>query len=919
MTAKFTRTHMALGSFEIEFRALPDLVSRFVPFTHIAFDYGTSRKFIGVITEIDRSDDEKIVVRGAGPEWWLGTDDKKGPVRNPKTYTSQRTDQIATDLLLRNDSTHALSAGTLHTGNTIPTFAVNYETCRRGIQRLALNSLTEYRCNTDFTFDWAGNSNLFQTRSLVFSAQAGTTKTISYTPTNFDIASKVIALGNGQGDKIKSATATATLPAAWKDWNDIAFERDLVVDAPTADDTAAVTAYAASLAGLKGQTTIDAKAELARIDLLTQFDLGDTVYVYKPQILEDATSAIAFQGEIYPAIALRVGELDVSAVGAEFSIIHRDATGAEADITTLAMLSPTSTCTVRLCTNDVFFVDLNASVGATTTSNRTDPQTLSTDSVSSDQIVDASISGADIADGALELRNFPGSIGPISVVSSLPALPDSAYPQGYFVFLTTDAKLYRNTDGSHWSRAVDGNDLIANTVQTGALNAGIVTADKLVVGDFGNLFENPSFELANDTHSYTGFAKTSDVTNARTGSYVAESTGTGTISVKQDHGVVPARQGDDFYAECYAKSTSGAGGTLHLYLAWYTSAGTLISRTSLATMTANTTYQLVSGGTTGTTGVAPASTAFAAVEIEVTSATGTWYVDDVFLHKRETSAYIADAAIITEKVADAAITNLKVNDVAANKITVGNLLATVTVTSGKIQTNSSGPRIQLTQASGIDAYAPVGRTDAGNPEDLDFWRDGSTDTTPFASFHGAHDASSDNIRDARVFAQQTDFALNYGRVILAVTNNVYAYLNYLLVQKPRSGVNDDAFRVGTQQFGTVFAAADHPFGASTDYVTWAYTPLRLFGAGLIYENGTTVASGTVTAGSSVNTAVTYGTAWPAAAPTADCLVTMEDITGTSQFHVFCDTRSQSGCTVKIKNHDPSASGTCTALAIPIIS
>lgn len=60
------------------------------------------------------------------------------------------------------------------------------------------------------------------------------------------------------------------------------------------------------------------------------------------------------------------------------------------------------------------------------------------------------------------------------------ALPSSNLFEGRMVFLTTDDKLYRY-DGSAWTKAVDGADLVANSVTTNAINAGAVTAAKIAV------------------------------------------------------------------------------------------------------------------------------------------------------------------------------------------------------------------------------------------------------------------------------------------------------------------------------------------------------------------------------------------------------------------------------------------------------
>jgi hypothetical protein len=77
-----------------------------------------------------------------------------------------------------------------------------------------------------------------------------------------------------------------------------------------------------------------------------------------------------------------------------------------------------------------------------------------------------------IAQGALsQIDLFADDIRPPVVVAVLPTLPDDLYPVGSFAFLTTDQKLYRNTDGSTWSAAVDAVDL------TGHIGIPIAAAD----------------------------------------------------------------------------------------------------------------------------------------------------------------------------------------------------------------------------------------------------------------------------------------------------------------------------------------------------------------------------------------------------------------------------------------------------------
>jgi hypothetical protein len=84
-----------------------------------------------------------------------------------------------------------------------------------------------------------------------------------------------------------------------------------------------------------------------------------------------------------------------------------------------------------------------------------------------------------IAPGVVDVANFATTIIAPRVVTSLPALPDTNWPQGTIVFLTTDQKLYRNTTGSAWSRATDGADIIADSITAGQIAAAAIGTDEL--------------------------------------------------------------------------------------------------------------------------------------------------------------------------------------------------------------------------------------------------------------------------------------------------------------------------------------------------------------------------------------------------------------------------------------------------------
>jgi hypothetical protein len=100
-------------------------------------------------------------------------------------------------------------------------------------------------------------------------------------------------------------------------------------------------------------------------------------------------------------------------------------------------------------------------------------------SVNTANINYGAVTQALIASGAVGYQQFQTGLTPVSIVASLPSLPNTNYPLNSVVSLTTDGKLYRNVSGV-WTKAVDGVDLIPSSV-TGstAIAAGTITGDRI--------------------------------------------------------------------------------------------------------------------------------------------------------------------------------------------------------------------------------------------------------------------------------------------------------------------------------------------------------------------------------------------------------------------------------------------------------
>lgn len=336
--SRLTNRFMGIGGFEQTFEARPHLLRKFIPGRHLIFRRGAEVYWTGVITEPGRREGDQIIVQGAGIEWWGGEDDKHGAVRLPQTVTNLRTDQIVDNLLFRTNGNRWLNPGVLNLGNIIDSFSWAYEGARHVIRRLARMTRTEYRARPDFTFDWAGNNNggrIGQTRAFVLAEEAGTARSVSYEPSAFHIAGRVYALGRGEGEEIMVREATTALPAEWKDWAGNPMERDFVVDAPNADTPQEAQFVADAQLGSHSQIRREATVELSDDSLLAHFDEGDEVYVYKRLVLEDPVVEVFFRERNWPAVKMRVMEVEVE-TGTGWSVALRDENANEEDLTELA-------------------------------------------------------------------------------------------------------------------------------------------------------------------------------------------------------------------------------------------------------------------------------------------------------------------------------------------------------------------------------------------------------------------------------------------------------------------------------------------------------------------------------------------------------------------------------------------------------
>jgi hypothetical protein len=99
-------------------------------------------------------------------------------------------------------------------------------------------------------------------------------------------------------------------------------------------------------------------------------------------------------------------------------------------------------------------------------------------SVNTANINPGAVTQALIASGAVGYQQFQTGLTPVSIVASLPSLPNTNYPLNSVVSLTTDGKLYRNVSGV-WTAAVNGADITVNTIPAVALVNNSITATQI--------------------------------------------------------------------------------------------------------------------------------------------------------------------------------------------------------------------------------------------------------------------------------------------------------------------------------------------------------------------------------------------------------------------------------------------------------
>jgi len=120
-----------------------------------------------------------------------------------------------------------------------------------------------------------------------------------------------------------------------------------------------------------------------------------------------------------------------------------------------------------------YYVDTQQLADAAVTSAKIGAQEVNSSNINYGAIVQDLI-----ASGAVGYTQFQTGLAPITIVTSLPTLPDPNFPLGTTISLTTDGNLYRNVSNT-WTAAVDGGLIAANTITAGQIAANTITASQI--------------------------------------------------------------------------------------------------------------------------------------------------------------------------------------------------------------------------------------------------------------------------------------------------------------------------------------------------------------------------------------------------------------------------------------------------------
>jgi hypothetical protein len=439
---------------------------------------------------------------------------------------------------------------------------------------------------------------------------------------------------------------------------------------------------------------------------------------------------------------------------------------------------------------------------------------FNTSGIASTYVPSGATSGFSVTTASLAMTDFGTGLKPIEVVGTLPV---SSLTDGRVAFLTTDKKLYRyDATAGAWTKAVDGADLVANTVTAGAIAAGAIIAEKLAIGTYAsNLILNGGFEESTVGWEQSGGAGTftRDTGNSFAGlaslRLDRSASGAGEVSVIQTLATrLPVEEGQVYEASVAIKGNSGAPGGFYYRIHWYDAAGGTVSTTdAFSNYPVTTSWVKIHNRIT-----VPATVKFARIQVwNSASAAQFIYVDEVGFKRGIGATIIQDGAIVTAHMTANTINGDRIttDTLDAAKITAGSVLANTVIVEGSGLNMANVTALAADPAARVNAHTTTinpGKILIDGGTTLASWRYGSDLTKIDGGNIGANTISANKVTvgNRGIAIAGLNFEVDKTTGIVNWSSGIISYIN-----DSGTAVED------------VVGGAGHNTGGAFTYFYWA--------------------------------------------------------------------------------------------------
>lgn len=323
-----TEVKQALGSWELRLRdnTPRSILDRLTYFGHIVItpnrippaQYGdnllSSARYVGVYR--NRSSTDEYLLRGSGMAFWLGDEDGKGDVLETEVSLTGASFSAAITALL--PPSGAVTAGTFYSVAGTYTNTHRWQTPRQAIEYATQTFGAEWRVNGNGTLDAGLATSLYNTtpRAIILRKAHGRDLVqrsfrgqLELGTDSEDYTTRVVLLGEGEGDQISTGSADLPAPTPFKDIHGNLLQMvRLISESSTTEDNANVRAeiYLGQYSTERQSVNLSTSA----YDIKGEVAVGDWLNVYDPASgLIDPANEIYWLGQPINALQLRCIEL----------------------------------------------------------------------------------------------------------------------------------------------------------------------------------------------------------------------------------------------------------------------------------------------------------------------------------------------------------------------------------------------------------------------------------------------------------------------------------------------------------------------------------------------------------------------------------------------------------------------------------